>query len=436
MSSALSLKQRLALGMAVMIVPLLFVAFAGYGLFQYAIELLQEGYDEVEQEMLPVVRLQQQVLLAQMPANDYLIDGDTGERPRFAALREQVNRAFEASIAAPYDVPAKRDFVRRARALWGEGERLSLEILALDEPIGNAAGAQLMRRMDDLLQRAALELDYVSTLAVTELTRQHDFVHRLSAQLSVIVVVLMVMLSLLLIVGGALIRRWVLAPLDELRTAAEVYAEGRLGHRIPVHARDEIGHVAETFNLMAETLAHDRDILQTLASRDQLTGLFNVREFHHRFDQEIDRSQRFGHMLSLLMLDVDHFKSINDRYGHPAGDAVLKQIAERIQASLRPSDLAARYGGEEFVIMLPETAADGAQALADRLCAHIRATPVVINDSLRETVTVSMGLAVYPVDTDAADRLVAAADQALYAAKTAGRDRCMLYAEIARPAAG
>lgn len=436
MTFSLSLKQRMALGMSVMIVPLLIVAFAGYGLFQYAIEMLEESFEEVEYEMLPVVRLQQQLLLAQMPANDYLIDGDTGERARFAALRTEIDKAFEMSLAAPFGIPEKQALVRRAQALWGEGERLSREILALENPVGNAAGAQLMRRMDDALQQAARELDFVSTLAVAELTRQHDFVHKLNTRLSVIIAVLLVMLSLLLVAAAVLVRRWVLAPLEELRTAAEVYAGGNLEHRIPVHAGDEIGRVAETFNFMAENLAHDRDILHTLASQDQLTGLLNVREFHHRLNLEIERSRRSGHMLALLMIDVDHFKSINDRFGHPAGDAVLKQIADRVRGSLRPSDLAARYGGEEFIVMLPETDAAGAQALAERLCAQIRATPMRINSATQETLTVSAGLAVYPVDADAEERLVALADKALYAAKAGGRDRCVTYAAMASPGAG
>lgn len=436
MSFSLSLKQRLALGMALLIVPLLVVAFAGYGLFQYAIEMLEESYEEVELEMLPVVHLQQKLLLAQMPANDYLIDGDAGERARFEALRAEVNRMFERSLDAPFGIAAKREFVQRAHGMWLEGEQLSLDILALEQPVGNPDGAALMRRMDEGLQRAAGELDYVSTLAVTELSRQHDFVHKLNVRLGAIIAILLIMLSLLLVGGGVLIRRWVLAPLEELRSAAEFYAEGKLEHRVPVRAGDEIGRVAATLNLMAETLAHDRDVLHTLATQDQLTGLQNVREFHHRLELELDRSRRFGHLFALLMIDVDHFKSVNDRFGHPAGDAVLKQIAERIRGSLRPSDLAARYGGEEFIVMLPETSASGAQALAERLCTQIRAQPMQINDSTRETVTVSVGLAVFPEDAEAADRLVAMADKALYAAKAAGRDRCVAYAAMPTAGAG
>lgn len=436
MKFSLSLKQRMALGMAVLIVPLLVVAFAGYGLFQYAIELLEESYEEVEYEMLPAVRLQQLLLLAQMPANDYLIDGDTGERARFAALREQTDKAFETLLAAPFGIPEKQGFIQRAGELWGEGQRLSGEILMLEEPVGNVDGVRLMRRLDGVLQQAARELDYVSTLAVAELSRQHDFVHKLNARLSAIIAVLLGMLSLLLVAAAVLIRRWVLAPLEELRTAAAVFAEGKLDHRIPVHAGDEIGRVAETFNLMAETLAHDRDVLHTLATQDQLTGLLNVREFHHRLNLELERSRRSGHVLALMMIDVDHFKSVNDRFGHPAGDAVLRQLAERIRGSLRPSDLAARYGGEEFVVMLPETDQSGAQSLAERLCARIRAVPMAINGTTSETVTVSIGIAVYPADADTEERLVALADKALYAAKAGGRDRCASHAALTAVDAG
>jgi two-component system, cell cycle response regulator len=177
---------------------------------------------------------------------------------------------------------------------------------------------------------------------------------------------------------------------------------------------------------MALALKHDRDILRNLSSHDQLTGLLNRREFQRLLDLEITRSQRHGRVLALLLIDLDYFKSVNDRYGHPAGDAVLKCAADRFAAALRPNDLVARYGGEEFIVLLPETDAAGAVALAERLCAQVRAAPMDIGQGIAPVVTTSIGIAVYPSHADTAEDLITAADQALYAAKAAGRDRCSL----------
>ncbi len=101
------------------------------------------------------------------------------------------------------------------------------------------------------------------------------------------------------------------------------------------------------------------------------------------------------------MVDVDYFKTVNDRYGHPVGDIVLRSVADRIYDALRPNDVVARYGGEEFIIMLPETNGAGATVIAERLCEQVRATAMDIAQGIRPEVTVSIGIAVYPLDTDA-----------------------------------
>jgi len=237
------------------------------------------------------------------------------------------------------------------------------------------------------------------------------------------------MVSMIALAGSLLIRRWVIAPLAELEIGAQELAEGQLDYRIPVHSNDEIGRVARTFNEMASALKHDRDILRDLTIHDTLTGLLNRKEFERLLDLEMTRAARHGHEIALLMIDIDHFKSVNDRYGHQAGDEVLKIVASRLQASLRPNDVVARYGGEEFIVMLPETDKKGANAFGERLCAFVRALPVDVSATVQPIVTVSGGMSLFPVDGDTKQSLTEAADKALYAAKSAGRNRCCHYAE-------
>lgn len=420
----LSLKQRLGLGMGIIIVPLLLIAMGGYILFQYAVETLETSHEEIQNEMMPVVRLQELLLLAQMPANDYLIHGQANERDKFARYRKAVNAAFERVFAAPFEKAEKRAFVQRAWDSWQAGERLSNQIFALADPVGNRSGAELMMQLDERLQAASDQLKLVTELALSELSGQHDLVHQLNLQLSVILVVFLAMVTLVVFIGLYLVRQWIFAPLEQLRTAAEQIGTGNLAHRIPVHGSDEIDQVAETFNHMAATLAQDRQILHDLAVHDQLTGLFNVREFHRLLDLEITRAQRYAHPLAVLMIDIDHFKAVNDQYGHPAGDVVLRNVAERIRVSLRPNDVSARYGGEEFIVLLPETDAAGAQAMGERLCAAVRAAAVRVSADVQPAITVSVGYAVYPRDVTEESELTIIADRALYAAKRGGRDRC------------
>ena len=171
---------------------------------------------------------------------------------------------------------------------------------------------------------------------------------------------------------------------------------------------------------------------QRLSVTDGLTGLGNYRFFQQTLAREVDRAARFARPLSLLMLDLDRFKQVNDAHGHQVGDAVLVQVADRIREEVREVDVVARYGGEEFVVVLPETGEEGAQHLADRICERIRGVPLRTSAGDLD-ITVSIGVAVYPDHGDSPSSLVRAADQALYAAKGDGRDRWRIAAVLATP---
>jgi diguanylate cyclase (GGDEF)-like protein len=161
---------------------------------------------------------------------------------------------------------------------------------------------------------------------------------------------------------------------------------------------------------------------QRLSVTDELTGLANRRMLHATLAREVERAHRFGRPLGLLMLDVDHFKALNDRYGHQFGDTVLADLGARISSALREVDLVARYGGEEFAVVLPETGVDGVGHAADRICAAVRDQPVTSPDGPVQ-VTVSIGGSVFPDHAATSMALLRVADQALYAAKAAGRDQ-------------
>ena len=170
---------------------------------------------------------------------------------------------------------------------------------------------------------------------------------------------------------------------------------------------------------LGETL----EALRRLATRDQLTGLLNRREFDRILQEEIERSRRFGHDFALILADIDHFKRVNDTRGHPAGDAVLREIGRRFAASVRSVDRVTRIGGEEFAIVMLEADAAMARQQAERLRQTIEQQACALSEGESLAVTVSLGLAVFPRDGADAAALVQAADRALYAAKAAGRNR-------------
>ncbi|GAC1319515.1 MAG: hypothetical protein NVSMB25_10430 [Thermoleophilaceae bacterium] len=172
--------------------------------------------------------------------------------------------------------------------------------------------------------------------------------------------------------------------------------------------------------------------LYDAARTDPLTKLLNRRGFRELLDLELERARRSGGLTALVVGDVDHFKQVNDRSGHPAGDAALKRVARLLEQGKRQVDVAARVGGEEFALILPDVDAEGALALADRLCRELRA------EFLGEAVpiTISFGLASYPAHGETAGSLLRAADEALYAAKQGGRNRTVIYSPVLRDRLG
>jgi len=173
--------------------------------------------------------------------------------------------------------------------------------------------------------------------------------------------------------------------------------------------------------------------LEEQSITDGLTTLKNRRFFDERLDEEFRRAQRYGDYLALIMIDLDHFKGVNDLFGHPAGDVVLRDAAALIRASIRDPDICARYGGEEFAVILPKTHMSGALAVAERVWRELGSKEYSVPaaagaEPKKIRVTASLGIAFYPSkDISTGELLLRFADQALYQAKRAGRNTICLY---------
>lgn len=166
-----------------------------------------------------------------------------------------------------------------------------------------------------------------------------------------------------------------------------------------------------------------QDKLREQAIRDPLTGLYNRRYLEESLEHEIMRARRRNQCLSVLMLDVDHFKRFNDTFGHDAGDYVLKSLGNTLSESVRGEDIICRFGGEELAIILPETGGENAGIVAAKLCETVRQKHLELNGQSLGQVTVSIGIACYPMQGDKGESLLKAADLALYEAKESGRDQ-------------
>ncbi len=203
----------------------------------------------------------------------------------------------------------------------------------------------------------------------------------------------------------------------------------RLSRTTPPFSTDELRFLEVVASQTALALERVKLIafLERLSLTDPLTGVANRRHLEWRLSEEVARSSRYQYPLSALMLDIDHFKQVNDTYGHQVGDEVLKQLAQRLQQTLRRTDFIARYGGEEFLILAPQTPSDRALLMAERLRQLVANKPFSITPDLNLTITVSIGVAIFPDHAQNESELVKAADAALYRAKETGRNRVCLF---------
>lgn len=246
-------------------------------------------------------------------------------------------------------------------------------------------------------------------------------------------------LTLLLVCGllfgvGAMAYRLglrIVRPLERLIQGAAEVADGDLAVDLPA-AKGEVGELTTVFNHMVarlrqsrqqldamnERLRRQNEELERLSTSDALTGLYNRRYLTQRLSEELLRSYRHKSSFSVLMADVDEFKKYNDAFGHPAGDEVLKKVASILLNSTRSEDCTARYGGEEFAVLLTGTSGEVAAEVAERIRARVESQKFA-----GRKITLSIGIAEFPDHGQSADEVIESADEALYAAKRAGRNR-------------
>ncbi|HEX9028040.1 MAG TPA: diguanylate cyclase, partial [Anaerolineales bacterium] len=202
-------------------------------------------------------------------------------------------------------------------------------------------------------------------------------------------------------------------------------------HRVGAYGEAEAG-LAQAFANQAAIAIENANLFKQvrhLAITDGLTGIYNRRHLFELAGRELERARRYGHPLAIILWDIDHFKAVNDTYGHLVGDQVLQVVARRCRENLREADLLGRYGGEEFIALLPETSLPVARQVAERLRCALGDNPIQCGQDCRVSITLSIGVADNQGECRQTEDLLARADQALYAAKQTGRNRLAVWGE-------
>lgn len=267
-----------------------------------------------------------------------------------------------------------------------------------------------VRRGETDVLMAALELHY--DLKVMDQALAADQ-RRIAMAAAAAAAVLVILLSILL--GRAVLR-----PLEALRRATNSIRAGAEVDPLGWQRRDEIGDLARDFDRMAAAL-HE-------SLKDPLTGLLNHRSFQERLGEELARAGREGYPVSVVAMDIDDFKGVNDELGHACGDEALRIVARALSAELRPGDLCGRVGGDEFAIGIVRTGAEAAEVIVERIRSAVRATSA---GSRVNRITLSAGISEFPTHARSRDELLHLADGAMYWAKTDGKNRSVVYSSDA-----
>ena len=310
----------------------------------------------------------------------------------------------------------------------------AMEMVSLEYPDFNGREViGVLRRMSELDWGAVAQIGKEEVYAQTRRTRT---------------LTLTICLGLLLAIGltAYLLGLTIVRPLDRLTNGAARVATGDLEVQLPVVSHSEVGYLTDAFNHMVarlrqgqeelatinKTLTEKNKELELLSITDSLTGLYNRKHFMEVLGKEVTRAKRHKHPLSVMMIDIDHFKKYNDTFGHQAGDNLLKKIGGIFMESLRSVDYASRYGGDEFIVLLPEVGSGGVFEVAERIRERVDAE-ALSSDAERVSVTVSIGVAAFPEHGENAETIIASADGALYHAKRSGRNRVVLASSNLQP---
>lgn len=420
-----SLRAWVGLGMALAIIPLAASAAAGYVVLKHGvIESLQDIASRQRDQIDPTQRLRLLIWETSPPLDEYMDEGDPRRPAEYRAARERVEAAFAMVHARMARDPEMQQLVERARDDWTAADHLATDALSVRRAPGDPQGADLMDRFHGLIGSSVDKLGAIYASLGTDLRSDHDAALRAYERAEWLAAAAAIVSLLAILAGVTVVGRVMSGSVERLVEGAQRFAAGDRDHRIEVRVPPELHQVAQEFNRMIGRIHESEDALADLAQRDGLTRLLNRRAFDAAIAEVFARRKRMGESFALVLFDLDHFKSVNDTYGHAAGDEVLRTAAQAISSEMRPFDRLFRVGGEEFAAILFGVDAEGALTTAERLRAMVAARSVTF-EGKAILMTASGGVAL-PGDQSTPATLYQAADAALYRAKEGGRNRVVM----------
>jgi len=417
------LRNRYYLTITLLLMLLGTTGLVAVNAMQHALTMAESTLEEQVEELSPILVLEQRVTRTERALYHYMVSPHPETAAEFMLLAEEVDRAFANLEQAPFAIPEERQAVSLAQREWRQGHLVASNLITATSDL-TVLEHLAINELHTRLERMVAALDRMRDVARQEMAQHVVVTERAVSHARLVTAVAMVLgFTLLLVLGVTFFAA--LSRLGRLNEGVLRLAEGDLSARVEVRSNDEVGQFGHTLNRMAERLQETCTELKRQAKCDGLTGLYNHAEFQRLLRTELERSLRYKHPLSLLMLDVDNFKEINDRFGHQRGDEVLRYLARVLQQQSRPSDHLARYGGEEFVLLLPEIDHAGAMASAERIRRAVVEQSAAVVDGEKILTTVSIGVATFPNHAQSAEELIRRADEAMYLAKHAGRNLCI-----------
>lgn len=423
--SSFSLRHSLVLSMVLTLLPLLVSAGLGYFILH---KTVVGDYQDVAHRqhdlLLPIRRMQLLMLRMEIPLEEYLISGSEAKLRDFHGLRQEVESSWPRIM--PLLDGELAALTERSRSDWSSMDGVAADLVAAKESGNREALLQSQGRFDSLQASVHDKLEALSVLIEQDIERDYRDAS-LGLERSEWVAGIAAGISLLLMVGGITIfYGTILNSVNRLIEGAGRFSEGDRDHKIEIAIPRELHQVAEELNRMIGIIRKSEDRLVEMARHDKLTGLLNRAAWDEVLAEALQRLHRLHESFALVTADIDHFKKINDAYGHDAGDEVLRSVAGVMTESVRLIDKVFRTGGEEFSILLPATDAISARVAAERIRRAVENRVLHAGgNTLR--ITISLGIAVATRNTDTAKALSKQADIALYKAKTAGRNTVVIY---------
>lgn len=425
--SSPSLRSLIALGLTSILLGLLIIGSGAIYNMETAIKSSDGMVNDVFPAMHNVMLLQLLLSQAAMPPNDHLIHKTPSEHATYKVQTERIQQRFQHTLSLPHLTKKELAIVLQAQREWDTAQHTGNSILALPGASKTAQADKLMQRYDAEINTAINTLSVMHDILLKKALQRYDKTHLAVRNNQQFILASSLIGLAILILGAYFLLGRIFGSLRLLQRGVIAFSKGAFEHRIPTDIPAELSEIANGLNHMAEQLGKSYHQLTLYSYRDSLTGCLNKRKLAEDIQHECARSQRSDAPFSVLLLDLDLFKQVNDTYGHLIGDKILKQFALQISRELRKQDTLYRFGGEEFVALLPQTNGDGARSTAERIRRRIGDGKFQSDGGQYIPITASIGYATWPVDGREPDELLAVADEGLYIAKQEGRN-CIRHA--------